>query len=296
MGGGGTQTVEKQSDPWLQQQPYLTDVFGQAQKQYNQPGPFYYPGSTVAPLDPATTEAWGMLKGAVPQQQALGINAATANNALLGAVDVTNNPYLDKAIAAAQRPLQRQFYDPGGPLAQTRSDAIMADQYGGSRQGIAQGVAKSRLDETLADISSRMASTAYGQGLEAAGRGVALAPVAQQAQAQPAITMDAAGQAARQYNQDVINAAIQQWNYNQTLPYQKLAQYQNLIQGQYGMTGSTTGSGAKGSPVAGALGGAATGAGLAGLLMSTGAINGWNPYGWVALAAGGLLGALSSQS
>ena len=52
-GGGGTNTtstVEK-SDPWAGQQPYLTDVFGEAQARYNQAGPEFYPGNTISPFN-----------------------------------------------------------------------------------------------------------------------------------------------------------------------------------------------------------------------------------------------------
>ena len=34
--------------PWAQQIPYLTQGFSQAQNLFNQPGPAYYPGQTVA--------------------------------------------------------------------------------------------------------------------------------------------------------------------------------------------------------------------------------------------------------
>lgn len=46
-------------------------------------------------------------------------------------------------------------------------------------------------------------------------------------------------------------------------------------------------------PAAGALSGALSGAGLAGTLMSAGAINSWNPWGWAMLGGGALLGAMS---
>lgn len=287
MGGGGTQTVEKSANPWVGQQEYLKDVFAQAQKQYNQPGPLYYPGQTVAGQSPATIQAQQAALEAAGAQAGTARGATQASNFLLNSYDVNNNPALTSAIEAAQRPVINAFYDPGGPLAQTRQDAIAANQYGGSRQGVAQGVAEGRLADTLGGISASMANQAYQSGLDASGRALALAPTTQQTQLQPSITQDIVGQAQRQYEQELINSAIQQWNYQQTLPAQKLAQYQNLVQGSYGGTGSETMPAARGNPALGAVGGAATGYALASMAAIPGA-------GWVALA-GALLGGLASR-
>jgi hypothetical protein len=70
-------------------------------------------------------------------------------------------------------------------------------------------------------------------------------------------------------NQNQINAAIDQWNYNQALPWNTLGLYQGLISGGYGGQGasqmtqpyySNTGS----NVLSGILGGATLGAGLLG--------------------------------
>jgi len=57
-GGGGqntaTQTVEK-ADPWAGQQPFLTDVFAQAQDRYNEDGPGFFPDSTISGFNPLET-------------------------------------------------------------------------------------------------------------------------------------------------------------------------------------------------------------------------------------------------
>lgn len=50
-GGGGNQTTT--SSPWAGQQPYLTDLFSQAQNLWQTgSGQSYYPGQTVAPFSP----------------------------------------------------------------------------------------------------------------------------------------------------------------------------------------------------------------------------------------------------
>ena len=53
-GGGGqsTNTVQK-ADPWAGQQPFLKDVFQEAQDRYNQAdSPSFFPGSTIAGFNP----------------------------------------------------------------------------------------------------------------------------------------------------------------------------------------------------------------------------------------------------
>lgn len=48
-GPSGTTTTVQQSDPWAPQQPYLENIFSEAQRLYQGPGPQYFPGTTTAP-------------------------------------------------------------------------------------------------------------------------------------------------------------------------------------------------------------------------------------------------------
>ena len=51
-GGQSTNTVQK-ADPWAGQQPFLKDVFQEAQDRYNQgDSPSFFPGSTIAGFNP----------------------------------------------------------------------------------------------------------------------------------------------------------------------------------------------------------------------------------------------------
>lgn len=80
-GSSGTDTVTQSSEPWSQAQPYLRDIFGQAQSLYNQ-GQEYYPGSTVVPFH-GDTEAG--LQGLRQQFQQAPIGLGESANAMLGA-------------------------------------------------------------------------------------------------------------------------------------------------------------------------------------------------------------------
>lgn len=91
---------------------------------------------------------------------------------LLGAGDVLNNPYLQGAMDAAIRPVTEQFTEQ--VLPGIKSAAMGAGQMGGSRQGIAEGIASRGYMDTIADMTAQMGSQAYGQGLNAvqAGAGI----------------------------------------------------------------------------------------------------------------------------
>ena len=64
-GGGGDQTTR--TEPWSGQQPYLRDIFGQAQQIYGQGPQQFFPGQTVAPFSPQQQLAMDLTT-----QQALG--------------------------------------------------------------------------------------------------------------------------------------------------------------------------------------------------------------------------------
>lgn len=64
MSGGGSFGSNKskqtsESAPWIGQQPFLSDVFGQAQNLYNQGVPGYYPGQTYTNFNPIQQQAMG---------------------------------------------------------------------------------------------------------------------------------------------------------------------------------------------------------------------------------------------
>jgi len=77
--------------------------------------------------------------------------------------------------------------------------------------------------------------------------------------------------------------AMQRYQYQQQLPYEKLRAYQAATGGSYGQTGETI-QPLRRNLASGVLGGAATGAGIYDLIGASGSAN---PY----MALGGLLGA-----
>jgi hypothetical protein len=286
---GGTESSGKTKSEFDQtttttpyQSGYLTDLFGQAQNQYNAGIP-----------DISQSQALGA--DAVAQYQSLlgqNIGGQTLN-AGAGAVQTLADPnilnpasnpalqaYMQQAAANTARGFQQ------GVSTNIEAPASIYNQVGSSRHGVAQGIAGQGLADALALQQSQLAATGYGQGLSALGQGAALAPgVAQQQQQSALFDPLAATQASGiQYGLDTAQ---------NTLERQSLIDYANLIKGNYGGTTTASGTskgegpGHQSGGLVGALGGAAGGGAIASALPASAA--GAAP--WV-VGAGALLGAL----
>jgi hypothetical protein len=197
----------------------------------------------------------------------------------LNAPNLQNNPYIQPAIDAAINPAVRAFQTAMMPTI--RNDFGGGENYGGSRRAVATGLASDALARNIFNTSATMASTAYGQGLDAQSRALALTPQTMQAMQQPGLLMDTVGQQQQGYQQDLINAEMAKWNFNQQAPWQSLAQYQQMVTGNYGGQGTATQTTPTATPnrALSAMGGAAAGFAVGG------------PVGAVAgLVLGGLFG------
>ena len=88
---------------------------------------------------------------------------------LLGPVlDTSNNSALDGATQAAIKPLTEQFNET--ILPGIRNGAVTAGAMGGSRQGIAEGIASRELLQGVGDVTANVQSEAYKAGLDQMGQ------------------------------------------------------------------------------------------------------------------------------
>lgn len=254
-----TQTVQT-ADPWSGQQPYLTDVFQQAQAQYNQPGPYYYPGDTVAPFTGAEqTAQQNIADYADLGARYLANQGLETQGFMLGDVlRADSNPYMQDYAAAAIAPAWDALLRQGLPNVQ--SGAVANGQYGGSRQGVAEGIALGDAMRGSLDTTAKMYGSMYGQNLDAMQKALALQPQMLQTGAMPDTMLAGVGQQQREMSQAMMDDAVARWEFEQGLPSSKLAQYSSAIQGSYG--GSST------SETSGETGGAGTAGRVAGGVMS----------------------------
>lgn len=258
MGGGGGQTTTQQSkqdtQPWSAQQPYLTYGFEQAQNLYNNQGPLYYGGNTVAGFTPAQQQAQNMgiqraTAGSPLQQAGQAQQQDTINGTYLNA----GNPYvsdLTQSIDAAVRPRVTQQFGAAGRLGGVGQESAYTTAMANAiaPQLFSNYQNERGMQQNAAQNAPAMAASDYTDIN-------ALANI---------------GQTQQEQNQNVTNADIQRWNYNQNLQQNKLAQYMGLVNGNYGGTsqGTTTstapgpGKGGQIGSILGGVGSVAAGAGV----------------------------------
>jgi hypothetical protein len=174
----------------------------------------------------------------------------------LMAPDVANNPYIGGVADVISNRMARQYNE--NLLPGIRSGAVAAGQLGGSRQGIAEGLAARGTSEATGDALASLYADAYGQGLDAQGRALAASPYAMQSSLMPSQAVGQVGQFYRGQDEMALQSDMDRYNYNEQLPYQNLSNYMNVLQGA--PWGSTTTSPApKSNPLMGAAGGAMMG-------------------------------------
>jgi len=308
-GGGGSTTTVQKADPWSGVQPYLQDVYRTAQGQFGAPGPAYYPGNTVPPIN-----AWEQRGNTDIGNLASNPNFAIARGPEANAInyglspEILNpdaNPYLGRYAEAIAQPITRNLTE--NILPSIRAGSDLSGQYGGTREGLASGLAAGRTSDAIANATAGLYSQAYGQGLDQQARTLALAPGVVAQQQATAMAGPAAEQGLGAWYRDLaqrqIDADRAKWDYNQTLPYAKLQNYAGLIgTGPGGGVTTTSSRGPSGNPVLGAVGGALQGASLANMLWPGTAATAAtatapavaataSPALWPLLIGGGLLGA-----
>jgi|TARA_R100001463_G_scaffold27866_2_gene64331 hypothetical protein len=270
-GGGGTNTVQK-ADPWVGQQPYLTDIYGESQRLYDQGPMQFYPGQTYASPSDRTIQAEEMIANqALGSQQVMANQAALANQfGLMQPQMLSENPYLAGATEAALRPVYGQAQ---GLLQQARRGATGAGQLGGTRQAILeQGVIGDYMQKA-GDISSQMYSKAYQDSIDAQQRAISLAPSVMQMGLAPAQTLGQVGMSEQARQQQAIDESRARFEFGQQAPQQALRQYSDIALGNM-LPGSQTTSMSGGDPsfMQRAIGGSLLGLGAYGAGVSTGAI------------------------
>jgi hypothetical protein len=145
--------------------------------------------------------------------------------------DPMNNPALTDLLGTVNRRLSQQFTDPGGPLAQIRDQQLQAGQYGGTRQGIGEGIATARFGEILGDTSAQIVNNAYNTGQDTFIKSLGLAPQTLQLGALPATQLGAVG--AQNENQAAIQEQYEASGryFDLNSPFTALQNYANIVNG-----------------------------------------------------------------
>ena len=255
------------ADPWDVAVPYMEGGFQEAQRLYNQYTPQYYTGQTQAGFTPDQLTAQQGIRDFAVQ------GAPSIMNPALSAyqqgvdpsmLDVAQNPYVTGMAQAAADRAMGGVYD---ALSDIRGGAIMSGGYGGGRQGIAEGNAIAGAADSANMAAAKIYSDAYSRGL-----GHQLGTLGQTgslmgAGFQPYSALGASGAQQQAREQALIRDAMAQQSFEQNLPYEKFAKYQQGISG-FSPLVPTTGQQISTAPGAGLIsnvGGLAQAASLMGL-------------------------------
>jgi hypothetical protein len=246
-GGGGTTNAVTKTDsaPWAEQKPYLIQGMKDAKSLYQQPGPAYYPGSTVAGFSPAQKQAQSLITNRATNNPLLNQASGYVSD-VFGGKYLNSNPYNDQVFQNVQSKV----------MPAVNSTFGMAGRYG---SGLHADAAARGLTEAYAPYASQQ----YDQGLQRMDNAVGLANSLQDQQMKDYNALNQVGGQQQNLAQQEIGDAQNRFNYYQDLPYNKLAQYMGLVQGNYGGQTTSTVPYNQPSPFGQILGG---GLGLLGLL------------------------------
>lgn len=261
MGGksGGDVESTQQAVPWSGAQPYLLDINKQAQGINNAGGAQYYPGQTYPGRDPLQDQAQNLsLNYATNSMPGQIYDAQRAQSFALNSPDAANNPYVQNMMRSNAFNLNRNLQE--NLLPAINSGAVAAGQYGGSRQGIAQGLAMRGTQDALANANASTMMDAYSKGLGAQGMALGNAGNMMNMGLSPMNIMNQVGQYNQGIDQTALDADMNRWNYNQQLPMDTLNFYNNIIQGNNAWGSNSTQDGGGSSPLSGAIGGGLLGA------------------------------------
>jgi len=238
-GGGGGSTTTSGIDESIK--PYVTYGLEEAKRQYQAPGAQFFPGQTYVSPSEATTQA---LQAA--QQRAISgspIQQAAQQEYLSTVQGRGVNPFLEGALAGVNRQAE-EAYTRGVQGIQSKASSV--GRYGSSAMGQQVGQAQDIFGRNLAETAGNLA---YQSAEAERGRQMAAvqgAPAYAQADYQDIQKLLTAGQGVESYQQKALQDAINRYNYEQTLPQQKLQQFTNLFTSvPSGGTSTTTQQGGK---------------------------------------------------
>ena len=198
----------------------------------------------VAPFNAAQTQGQGQVLGAAAPGGPMSnlINTAggeTGNLASGSLLDVGNNPVVQNAVNATIAPIQRNLQQQTLPQlssASTVGAGGPSANAGGSREGIAEGLASQGATLAEQQAAANVVAPAYSSGLSGTLQALGLAPQMAGTYALPGATTSAVGDVQQQQAQNVLNAnnsaAMMQYMW-------PLIQAQALTQGAEGLPGGT---------------------------------------------------------
>lgn len=201
--------------------PRQQELYGLAMpflKQFAASPPKLPTGGTVAPFDPSQTMGQEqVLEAAGGGMTDLAGSGRRMSEFLSGDVlSPSTNPALAATIRGATLPIQQNFLE--STLPALRGGAEATGGFGGSRRGIAEGLASGRASQAIGSTAAGIANQGYQSGLDAMLKNLALLPQTMQAQLMPGLATSGVGDVRQSLSQALIGERNLYEMYPQLLP------------------------------------------------------------------------------
>lgn len=242
MGKNQTTTNKVKAEPWKPIRGQLTNAFRDAEGIYNRGAPGFFPGQTVANQSGATQQALqNMANRATQGNPLMGQASGEVSKMLRGDyLDPNNNPGFQGALSAATRPVTEAFRDVVMPGIDSNFSA--AGRYGSGAQLGAYSDATQDMARSVGDISSNMAFNNYGMERGNMMNAIGMAGGLAANDYKDISMLGLAGQGMDDYNQRLIDAERERYDYESNKDMGWLQNYIGLLGGApaAGQTSTTT--------------------------------------------------------
>ena len=228
-------TTQVQVPDWVQSQ--LQGNLATANQLATQPYQAYS-GPTVAGFTPDQLASFQAIQSNLGSTQPAFNLAESQVQNLPATTQSLLNPYLANVEGDAVSNIQRSAALQGQTVA---ANAVGAGAYGGTREGVQQGLiaseAQRNIGQAVNQIQSQGYNTAQNAALQQALDEGNIASAGQTANLQGISALNQAGQQQQTLQQAQYASAMQQWQAAQNYPYQQLALQQSALAGSpYGNT------------------------------------------------------------
>lgn len=252
------------TEPWSVQKPYLEEIFEEAQKQYQDGLPDFYPGQGIAPFSADQQTAMGMVRDRALAGSPLVLSGADQLKSTLEGAYLGANPYLDEIIGTAQDEAQSRLASTFG----------RSGRYG-------SGLHKIGLGKELMGIEADVRGKAYENERNRQMSAATMVPSFTTLDYLDANALMDTGATQQRQEQLGLDYDRAKYDYESNRPQNALMNYLNMIQGNYG--GTSTGQATPYEPESGGFNvGGAVGGALAGSQL-------FGPWGAI---GGGILGGI----
>ncbi len=227
--------------------PYYEKLLKEAEALYKQKmeaGAPIYEGKTIAGYTPEQEQLFSGLQSLQGTQapkfaEAEALTRGTAARITPDEVQEYMNPYQQAVVDIEKREAEKQYQSTVVP--QLAAQAAAAGSFGGSRQGILEGMASEANQRLQADIQAKGSAQAYQDAMAninqqrqregaAAGQLAQLAPAGFAAQAQELGAIGKVGDVKQQQQQLALDEAYKQYMQEQQFPSESLKEYQSYVQ------------------------------------------------------------------